>query len=467
MEATTLKWSEWWRKWTNFSEKQLEAEQLADKYGYLLYGGAAGGGKSYFLRKYPVKFLIGCFVKLHLRGVRVGLFCEDYPALWDRHLCKINYEFPEWLGKYRGQSHEYVLGDKYGGGVIAFRNLDDPSKYMSAEFALIAIDELTKNKKETFDFLRIRKRWPGIKKTKFIAGTNPGDIGHDWVKRIWIEKTFEPEEQEKSEFVFLPAKAVDNPHLDKSYYTILDSLPEKLRKAYRDGNWDVFVGQYFTEWDKTRHVVSPFPIPDTWKRFRAYDHGREAPACCKWYAIDYDGRVWVYREFYAAGLNVDQIAAEINRLSANEEYQYSVADSAIFANTGVVDRSGGQTIAETFARYGINFIPSSKRRVDGWNLMHQYLFWDENHPPKMIYFNTCYNSIRTIPNLIHDDIRGEDVDTRGEDHAADCDRYFLVSIHESKTQIPLTEVEKKILKMKEQSTDLNAIYTGELYRKTN
>ena len=101
MKMMTLKWSEWWRKWTNFSEKQLKAEHLADKNGYLLYGGAAGGGKSYFLRKYPIKFLIGCFVKLKLRGVRAGLFCEDYPALWDRHLCKIAYEFPAWLGKYR------------------------------------------------------------------------------------------------------------------------------------------------------------------------------------------------------------------------------------------------------------------------------------------------------------------------------------------------------------------------------
>jgi hypothetical protein len=464
MTQTTLKWNEWWKRWTDFSPKQLEAERLADKYGFLLYGGAAGGGKSYFLRKYPVKFLIGCFVKYKLRGVRAGLFCEDFPALHERHLNRLAFEFPSWLGRYRDKTHEYVLDEKYGGGVIAFRNLDDPSKYMSSEFALMAVDELTKNTKDVFDYLRLRKRWVGVKDTRFMAGTNPGGIGHDWVKRIWIDRQFDAEEQEKDDFVFLPAKAVDNPHLDDSYYTTLNSLPDKMRKAYRDGNWDVFVGQFFTEWDKSKHVTNPFPIPATWKRYRAYDHGREKPCCCKWYAVDYDGRIWVYREFYASGLNVDQIAKEIVRLSAGETYEYSVSDPAIFANIGMVDKSGGQTIAESFARNGVMFIPASNRRVDGWNIMHQYLYWDEQVYPKIIYFNTCFNSIRTIPNLIHDDVRPEDLDTQGEDHAADVDRYFLVSIHETRSHAPLTETEKKILAMKQKNTNLQSLYSGQTYR---
>ena len=457
-------WDKWWKEWSSFQPKQQEAEKAIDTHNYVLYGGAAGGGKSYLLRKYPIKFLVSAYKLLGLKGVRVGLFCEDYPALWDRHINRIPYEFPTWLGEYKGQQHEFVLNKKFGGGVIAFRNLDDPSKYMSAEFALIAVDELTKNARETFDFLRLRKRWTGIHQTKFIAGTNPGEIGHEWVKKLWIDRIYDSEEKEKDQFFFVQAKASDNKYLDKNYFQILDSLPEKMRKAYRDGDWDIFAGQYFTEWNRERHTVNPFKIPSEWKKFRGYDHGRENPACCKWYAVDENGRVWVYREYYVKGKNVDELAEEIVRLSEGETYEYSVADPSIFARMGFVDRMGGQTIAEGFARHGIMFMPASNRRVDGWSLMHQYLNWTIGSIPKLIYFNTCLDSIRTIPSLIHDDIRPEDLNTRGEDHCADVDRYFLMSLHERIPYVKKTEIEKKLEQFQQKDSltmqGLNKFYYG-------
>ena len=444
-----VSWKQWWNKWSNFQPKQLEAQNAAELYDYVFYGGSAGPGKSYFLRHYPIKFLIETWHKTGLKGIRAGLFCEDYPALQDRHLSRLKYEFPDWLGTYKGQTHDFVLHDEFGGGVISFRNLDDPSKYLSSEFALIEVDELTKNPKETFDFLRLRKRWPGIEHTKFIGASNPGGIGHDWVKQLWIERNFSTDETEKNQFHFIKALPQDNKYLPETYYNTLSSLPEKLRKAYRDGNWDVFEGQYFSEWDKERHVIEPFTIPESWKRFRAYDHGRDAPACCLWFAVDYDGRAYCYREFYAKGLDVDQIALELSKLSLGETYAYSVADPAIFANIGYTDKFGGQTIAETFSRYGITFFPASNRRVDGWGLFHQYLRWEEFIKPKLQFFKTCVNSIRTIPSLIHDELKGEDVDTDGEDHAGDATRYFLMSLHERVSPKPLNDIEKKLKQMKE------------------
>lgn len=427
----------------HFTDRQIAADQAVEKYKYILYGGAVGGGKSYWLRWELVKLLMQ-FAKKGLRGVRVGLFCEDYPALKDRHLSKIQYEFPKWLGELNKSDYEFTLSAEYGSGVICFRNLDDPSKYQSSEFAVIAVDELTKNEKQVFDFLRTRLRWANLNETKFIAGTNPGGIGHDWVKKLWIDKVFEPDEKEQELFHFIPAKATDNPNLPSSYYLALEGLPEKMKRAYVEGNWDIFEGQYFTEWNREKHVVEPYTLPQSYRRFRAYDHGRENPACCKWYAVDYDGKVTVYRELYKSGLNVDQLAVMINKMSEGETYHYSVADPSIFANTGMVDSHGGQTIAESFARHGINWYPASNRRVDGWNLMHEYL-----SNGKIKYFSTCRDSIRTIPNLIHDNHKPEDVDSDGEDHAADTDRYFLMSLHERKSEKPLTDVERKLKAIKE------------------
>ena len=354
----------------------------------------------------------------------------------------------------------FKLHPQFGSGTIALRNLDDTSKYASSEFAIAAIDELTKNKREVFDQFRSIVRWPGIEDTGIWGATNPGEVGHLWVKKLWIDRQFSPEDPKKEQFHFIKSLPTDNPHNSQSYLDELKSLPERLRKAYFEGNWDIFEGQYFMEWDKEHHTVPPFPIPPSFKKFRAYDHGRANYACCKWYALDYDGRVWVYKELYVKGLDVDQIAKEINRLSVGEEYEYSVADPSIFANIGFTDKYGGQTIAESFARNGIMFLPASNRRIDGWNLMHQYLRWDETHPPKIIYFNTCTDSIRTIPALVHDDIKPEDIDTDGEDHAADVDRYFLMSLHERASLKPKNEVEKKLEQVRKMEEGFNARYYG-------
>lgn len=178
------------------------------------------------------------YSKYGLKGVRAGVFCEDYPSLNDRHLTKIRFEFPDWLGKYNEAKHEFTLAPKWGSGIIAFRNLDDPGKYLSVEFAVIAIDEINRNPKSVFDMLRSRHRWPGIRDVKFLAGCNP--LGEAWVKNMWVKRLFPPDEKEQYEFVFVPALPTDNPHLPQEYYKSLESLPEVQRKAYLEGNWDAF-----------------------------------------------------------------------------------------------------------------------------------------------------------------------------------------------------------------------------------
>jgi hypothetical protein len=221
-----------------FLPKQEDAKLASQRFKFVLYGGSLGSGKSYWLRWMMVYWLIKLAGQYKMKGIRAGLFCEDYRSLEDRHLSKIKYEFPAWLGTYNGQRNEFTLKPQYGSGVIAFRNLDDAEKYLSVEFAIMAVDEINRNPVTTFRELRKRLRWAGIKDVKFLAACNPR--GEAWVKNMWVKRMFPPEENEPYEFVFVPALPTDNPYLDASYWKSLESLPEAERKAFLEGDWDSF-----------------------------------------------------------------------------------------------------------------------------------------------------------------------------------------------------------------------------------
>jgi hypothetical protein len=231
----------------NFFEKQKFFLDATKYYDFVLYSGSAGSGKSYALRWVALYWLLKWGAEGH-ENVQVGLFCETYPALHDRHLKYIKKEFPEWLGDYYEQKKEFVLKKEYGSGVLAFRNLDDVEKYRSAEFALIAVDELTRNPKSVFDLLRTRLRWAGISRPKFIAATNPFGEHLQWVRQLWIEKNFSSDMEDiKDHFFVVFAKSTDNPHLPEEYFKQLETLPEQERKALLEGDWYAFEGQISEE----------------------------------------------------------------------------------------------------------------------------------------------------------------------------------------------------------------------------
>ena len=408
-------------------------------YEYLLFGGAAGPGKSYILRWGLIELLMYWFTELKLTNVHVGLFCEDYPSLKDRHIGRIEREFPAWLGKIKDSSTwglGFQLNPAYGSGVLALRNLDDPAKYASTEFAAIGVDEITKNKRQTFDDLRFRKRWSGIEHSPFLAASNPGSIGHAWVKKLWINRDFSGDDSnlDPSKFMFVPARAKENPYLPQSYWQTLHSLPEAMRKAMEEGNWDMFIGQVFTDFSRAEHVIEkPDQSFETARRIISFDWGYNAPGCALWLAIMPENRfgvqrVYCYRELYQNGKTPEQWAEEINTFTSIEPTAFMVLPRDCFASP-----QGGRSIATIFnSNISCPIIEGDSltraARMNRQAVLHQFLSNGRDGRPYLQILDRCQNTIRTIPELVYDDVDFELVDSSGEDHPYDALGMGLVTI---------------------------------------
>lgn len=223
------------------------------------------------------------------------LASEDYPTLYERQISKVLLEFPPYLGSYQRTLNEFTLAPHYGSGVIAFRNLDKPSKYQSAEYACIAVEELAKNPERTFHILRGSLRWPGFDDVRFVAASNPEA---NWVRDFWIERRFPPELASYAEsFAFVPALPDDNPHLPVSYWQMLDTLPGALRKAWRYGDWyaaveglvyDTFAEANIAEWEPD--AGAPVEL--------AIDDGYIDPRATLFIQRRADGSIFVFDELY-------------------------------------------------------------------------------------------------------------------------------------------------------------------------
>lgn len=421
--------------------RQVEALDAMYEYPYVLYGGSAGPGKSHWLRWAAVEYLLH-LAGLGIKHARVGLFCEDYPTLRDRQISRITREFPAWLGSMhetRDDGLGFFLKPQYGSGFISLRNLDDPAKYASTEFAAEFVDELTKNDRQTFDDLRFRLRWPGVQHTPFVAASNPGSVGHGWVKKLFVDGDFTGEDSvfvadgRENPFKFIRALPKDNPYLATSYWEQLDTLPERMRRALRDGDWNIFEGQAFAEWRDDLHVVEPFTIPDDWTRWVAIDYGYAAPFCALWFARSPDKtKVFIYRELYEKGWRARRQAKEIKARS-NEDggVEMYIGDPSMWQKNR---EHSGESFADEYLREGVKLVKANNNRMAGMAVVREALAWRE-YPgtqriakePRIQVFRTCHNLIRTLPALPFDKIRVEDIDTEAEDHGYDTMRYGLMA----------------------------------------
>lgn len=410
----------------------------------VLFGGAAGGGKSYgqladallYALKYP--------------GSHQLVLRKTFPEL-EHSLIMVSLKFyPKSVCKYMASARKWLF---INDSVIEFgycATKTDVIRYQGAEYDVVRFDELTHFSEDQYTYLISRIRGVNGYPKMVKSSTNPGGIGHNWVKRRFVDG-YEPNKvhidaETGSKRLFIPSFVQDNIFLmnaDSDYVNRLAQLPENERKALLYGEWDIFDGQVFTEWKnsaagaKTRrwtHVIEPFDIPKEWRRFRTFDFGYSKPFAVSWYAVDYDGRAYNYRELYGCTGTPDvgvkwtaqKIADEIRAIEEKEDTGLSVtgiADPAIWNSTGSIDGS----IADMMEKRGVYFEKGNNDRLAGKMQVHYRLAFDNGGLPMIYFFNTCKNIIRTLPQLRYDVTRPEDVDTSREDHLYDALKYFLMS----------------------------------------
>ncbi len=410
-------------KTTTYQAQPQQNKFHASPAKFRLLGGAAGGGKSEAM-VFECIALANEHPNAHILMMR-----KTFPELKMSLIMRFLERLPKDSYKYNASDHFLIW--KRTNSRIQFghcQSNEDVYRYQGAEFDFIGVDELTQFNEYTFKFLisRLRSSKPNLI-PKFFAATNPGSIGHSWVKRLFIENRFNKEEQEANwqpeDFEFIPATIQDNKYIDPGYVTRLKAMPEPQRSMYLHGNWDVFAGQFFENFDRNTHIRKSHPIPDTYKKYRSIDFGRTAPFATLWGAIDYDGNLIIYREYYERGREVDENTRNIQELSTTENYEWTIIDSAVFAKTGF-----GESIGERMWNLGLHTVPAQKGRLNGWTILKQYMRFEKDTQPKLIIFDSCPNLIKEIQDAVYSEKRPEDLHERCDDHALDALQYLCTGL---------------------------------------
>ena len=392
----------------------------------VLYGGAAGGGKSYAMLIDPLRFA-------HRSAHRALIIRRSMPEL--RELIDKSRElYPKAFpgSKYKEVEKLWIFPS---GAKMEFGFLErdaDVYRYQGQAYSFIGFDEITHLPTEfAWNYLASRLRTTDSEIETYMRCTaNPGGAGANWVKKRYIDPAPPNESFRGADGLtrkFIPARLQDNPYLAKDgrYEQMLNALPPTQRQQLLDGNWDVAEGAAFTEFTPFDHVITPFEIPIHWERSKGIDYGYASESACVWGAVDpSDGTLIIYRELYRKGLLGTELAGMLTEMEMEDPFSVQgVLDTACWSRTGTT----GPTVGETLQRAGHKLRRADKNRIQGKIQIHEYLKLTQSGRPKIQIFNTCPNLIRELQSIPLDKTKPEDVDTHASDHAYDALRYLIMA----------------------------------------
>jgi hypothetical protein len=392
----------------------------------VLYGGAAGGGKSYAMLVDPLRY---AHRPAH-RGLIIRRSMPELRELIDKSRELYPKAFPGCKYKEVEKLWNFPSGAKIEFGFL--ERDADVYRYQGQAYSWIGFDEITHLPTEfAWNYLASRLRTTDSEITCYMRCTaNPGGAGATWVKKRYIDPSPPHESFEGADGLsrkFIPARLQDNPFLatDGRYEKMLKALPPTQRQQLLEGNWDVAEGAAFTEFLPQLHVITPFEIPVHWERVKGIDYGYASESACIWGAVDpSDGTLIIYRELYRKGLLGTELAEMITDMEMQDPFSVQgVLDTACWSRTGTT----GPTIGETLQRAGHKLRRADKNRIQGKIQIHEYLKVMQSGRPRIQLFNTCPNLIRELQSIPLDKRNPEDVDTHAPDHAYDALRYLIMS----------------------------------------
>ena len=392
----------------------------------VLYGGAAGGGKSYAMLVDPLRYAH----RAAHRGLIIRRSMPELRELIDKSRELYPKAFPGCKYKEVEKLWNFPSGAKIEFGFL--ERDADVYRYQGQAYSWIGFDEITHLPTEfSWNYLASRLRTTDSEITCYMRCTaNPGGAGATWVKKRYIDPSPPHESFEGADGLtrkFIPARLQDNPYLatDGRYEKMLQALPPTQRQQLLEGNWDVAEGAAFTEFMPHLHVITPFEIPVHWERVKGIDYGYASESACIWGAVDpSDGTLIIYRELYQKGLLGTELADLITNMELQDPFSVQgVLDTACWSRTGTT----GPTIGETLQRAGHKLRRADKNRIQGKIQIHEYLKVMQSGRPRIQIFNTCPNLIRELQSIPLDKRNPEDVDTHAPDHAYDALRYLIMA----------------------------------------
>lgn len=430
-------------------QPKQELFMLADTHD-VGFGGARGGGKSWSVR---TKAKLLC---VFYPGIKTLIVRRTYKELQNNH---INFLLEELKGVARYNKSDKVFTFANGSTInFGYCNADnDVLQYQGAEYDVIFLDEATQLREEWIKKIKACCRGVNNFPKRIYYTMNPGGESHGYIKRLFIDKKYE-EGENPDDYTFIQSLLTDNLILMETqpdYIKQLEALPPKLRQAWLEGRWDVFEGAFFEEFRTTpdpqkcyeaeitvedaleerrwTHVIKPFEPPKDWKIYRSYDFGYGKPFSICWYAVDYEGCAYMIAELYGCTGTPNEGVKwspkeQFDRVVEIEKSHPWLKGKRIqgVADPSIWDGSRGISVAEEADKHQLWFEPGINDRIAGWMQVHERLKFDKNGYAMLYIFENCKNAIRTIPLMMYDEHKPEDLDTDLEDHIVDSLRYFCM-----------------------------------------